>query len=60
MNRMLSWILGALLASNAGVASHHMAALCYVTALAIASLAALMLPGKLRITSEQPAPITVE
>ncbi len=41
-------VLGALLASNAGVASHRGAAVCYEVALALAALAALMLPGRLR------------
>lgn len=41
-------VLGALLASNAGVVSHHVAAVTYEAALALAALAALMLPGRLR------------
>lgn len=41
-------VLGALLASNAGVASHRMAALCYEAALAIAAVAAILLPGRIR------------
>lgn len=40
-------ILGALLAANPGVVSHHAAAICYMAALVLAALAALMLPGRL-------------
>lgn len=39
-------VLGALLASNADVASHRIAAVWYGTAMVVASLAALLLPGK--------------
>ena len=45
-------VLGALLAANPGVASHRSAAVCYEGALALAALAALMLPGKLRMEPE--------
>jgi EmrB/QacA subfamily drug resistance transporter len=48
-------VLGALLASNAGVVSHRGAAMCYEVALVIASLASLMLPGKHRSAPEGPA-----
>ena len=53
-------VLGALLASNAGVESHRAAAVCYVTALAIAALAALMLPGRHRFESGRSAPVAVD
>jgi MFS family permease len=39
-------LLGALLGSNASVASNRSAALCYEAALVVAALASVMLPGK--------------
>jgi MFS family permease len=50
-------LLGALLASNAGVASHRAAAWCYAAALALSAIAALMLPGRLRPAPGAPAPV---
>ena len=47
-------VLGALLASNAGVASHRAAALCYAAALTVATAAALMLPAKRRLVAGSP------
>ena len=41
-------LLGALLASDSGVASHRTAALGYATALAVSAIAALLLPARLR------------
>jgi EmrB/QacA subfamily drug resistance transporter len=53
-------VLGALLASNPGVVSHHTAAVCYMAALALAAIAALMLPGKLRLEPEGFAPTALD
>ena len=49
-------VLGALLASNAGVASHRGALVCYEVALTLAALAALLLPGKPPLGPEFPEP----
>ena len=49
-------LLGALLASNAGVVSHHEAAIAYMIALALAAIAGLMLPGRIRLESAAAAP----
>lgn len=49
-------VLGALLESNAGVASHRAAATCYEVALAIAAMAALLLPGRTRSVSVRSEP----
>jgi MFS family permease len=48
--------LGALLGSNAGVPGHRNAVICYGVALAIAALASLMLPGRLRSAPGASAP----
>ncbi len=53
-------VLGALLASNGGVVSHRRAALCYVTALALAAVTALMLPGKIRLEGGKTVPVGVD
>jgi MFS family permease len=53
-------VLGTLLESNAGVPSHREAVLCYATALAVAAVMALMLPGRRRLVpSTEPAPTAV-
>ncbi len=49
-------VLSALLAANAGAVSHRRAALCYLAALAVSALAALMLPGKPRFGGETSPP----
>ena len=52
-------VLGALLASSAGIVSHSVAAQLYEGALVISAIAALLLPGRLRTAREGvPAPVT--
>lgn len=50
-------VLGAMLARDAGVASHRAAVISYAVAIAFAAVAAALLPGRLRHPSEDVGPI---
>lgn len=52
-------VLGTLLASSAGIPSHRLAAVCYATALALAVLVTLLLPGRTRTRPEASTPAPV-